>query len=176
MSINKSQTILDVGQRLTQTRGYNAFSYADIAEQVRIRKASIHYYYPSKADLGRKLVMRYRRVMRQRLQAIEAQSTYPVEPLRGLVTIFSRGFARGQSLSGQYAFSGIYHPTWHSSDRSTGIFCRYGNLGSTGYSIRPRERIFWSRKGCKNFCPQPTGRVAGCPNGLSHGARSVHSV
>jgi TetR/AcrR family transcriptional repressor of nem operon len=107
MSINKSQTILDVGQRLTQTRGYNAFSYADIAEQVRIRKASIHYYYPNKADLGRKLVMRYRRVMRQRLQAIEAQSTYPVEPLRGLVTIFREALQEdslclGSMLSAEY--------------------------------------------------------------------------
>lgn len=32
-------------------RGYNGFSYADLAERFGIRKASIHHHFPSKADL-----------------------------------------------------------------------------------------------------------------------------
>ncbi|MBD0267864.1 MAG: TetR/AcrR family transcriptional regulator [Cyanobacteria bacterium Co-bin8] len=91
MRLNKSYSILEVGQRLTQTRGYNAFSYADISEQVKIRKASIHYYFPSKADLGRKLVIRYRREMRRQLQAIEQATACPWERLSQVLRLYREG-------------------------------------------------------------------------------------
>ena len=42
-----------------QVRGFNAFSYADIAATLGITKASLHYHFPSKADLGRALIERY---------------------------------------------------------------------------------------------------------------------
>jgi TetR/AcrR family transcriptional regulator, transcriptional repressor for nem operon len=32
-------------------RGYSGFSYADIAEAIEIRKASIHHHFPTKTDL-----------------------------------------------------------------------------------------------------------------------------
>lgn len=53
--------VLDVAQELVQTRGYNAFSFRDLAERIGIKAASIHYYFPSKADLCRALLGRYRR-------------------------------------------------------------------------------------------------------------------
>jgi TetR/AcrR family transcriptional regulator, transcriptional repressor for nem operon len=51
--------ILDTAERLVQVRGFNAFSYADIAAALGITKASLHYHFPSKADLGRALIERY---------------------------------------------------------------------------------------------------------------------
>jgi TetR/AcrR family transcriptional repressor of nem operon len=51
--------ILDVAERLVQTRGFNGFSYADIAAQLGITKASLHYHFATKAELGRMLVVRY---------------------------------------------------------------------------------------------------------------------
>ena len=51
--------ILDTAERLVQVRGFNAFSYADIAATLGITKASLHYHVPSKADLGRALIERY---------------------------------------------------------------------------------------------------------------------
>ncbi|WP_257998927.1 TetR/AcrR family transcriptional regulator [Fischerella thermalis] len=41
--------ILDTAQDLIQRVGVNAMSYQDISEAVGIRKASIHYHFPSKA-------------------------------------------------------------------------------------------------------------------------------
>ena len=52
--------ILDTAQEMVQTRGYNGFSYADVSAEVGLRKASIHYHYPSKTDLCLALVARYR--------------------------------------------------------------------------------------------------------------------
>jgi TetR/AcrR family transcriptional repressor of nem operon len=51
--------VLDVAERLIQTRGFNGFSYADVAAEVGITKASLHYHFPTKADLGLSLVQRY---------------------------------------------------------------------------------------------------------------------
>lgn len=66
--------ILDVAQELLQTRGYNGISYQDIAEQVGIRKASIHHHFATKADLGVKLLRRYRHQWAEILREID-QST-----------------------------------------------------------------------------------------------------
>jgi TetR/AcrR family transcriptional repressor of nem operon len=62
--------ILDVAQRLIQARGFSGFSYADIAEEVGIRKASIHHHFPSKADLAVALMVRYRATFELALSAI----------------------------------------------------------------------------------------------------------
>ncbi len=51
--------ILDVAERLVQTRGFNGFSYADIAAELHITKASLHYHFASKAELGEALILRY---------------------------------------------------------------------------------------------------------------------
>jgi TetR/AcrR family transcriptional repressor of nem operon len=54
-----AEQILDIAETLIQTRSYSAFSYQDIADALGIRKASIHYHFASKADLGAAVVDRY---------------------------------------------------------------------------------------------------------------------
>ena len=51
--------ILDVAERLVQLRGYNAFSYADVAAELGLTKAALHYHFASKAALGIALINRY---------------------------------------------------------------------------------------------------------------------
>src|SRR6202167_2103276 len=51
--------ILDVAERLVQVRGFNGFSYADIAAEVNVTKAALHYHFAAKADLGEALIVRY---------------------------------------------------------------------------------------------------------------------
>lgn len=43
--------IVEAGRQLVMRRGYAGFSYADVAEAIDIRKASIHHHFPSKTDL-----------------------------------------------------------------------------------------------------------------------------
>jgi TetR/AcrR family transcriptional regulator, transcriptional repressor for nem operon len=52
-------TLLAAAEDLIRSRGYNGFSYADLAERIGIRKASIHHHFPSKEDLGLCLVEHY---------------------------------------------------------------------------------------------------------------------
>lgn len=70
---NTLQEIMDVCLQLVQERGYNGFSYADIAEAVGIRKASIHYHFPSKQDLVQAVVIRYRKEFNEKLEQIKNQ-------------------------------------------------------------------------------------------------------
>ena len=51
--------VLDAAERLVQVRGFNGFSYADIAAELQITKASLHYHFATKADLGEALIARY---------------------------------------------------------------------------------------------------------------------
>jgi TetR/AcrR family transcriptional regulator, transcriptional repressor for nem operon len=51
--------ILDVAERLVQLRGFNAFSYADVAAELGITKPALHYHFISKATLGEALLARY---------------------------------------------------------------------------------------------------------------------
>jgi TetR/AcrR family transcriptional repressor of nem operon len=63
--------ILDIAERLVQTRGFNNFSYADIASELGITKASLHYHYPGKGELGQALIARYAERFYQALTQID---------------------------------------------------------------------------------------------------------
>src|ERR1700722_7592562 len=54
-----ASAILDIAERLVQCRGFNGFSYADIAAELGITKASLHYHFPGKAELGDSPITRY---------------------------------------------------------------------------------------------------------------------
>jgi TetR/AcrR family transcriptional regulator, transcriptional repressor for nem operon len=66
-----SDEILASARNLIMSGGYNGFSYADISEVVGIRKASIHHHFPSKVDLVRELVKRYREDGQASVAALE---------------------------------------------------------------------------------------------------------
>lgn len=51
--------LLKEAEAFLRTRGYAAFSYADLAERVGIRKASIHHHFPTKEELGVALIDAY---------------------------------------------------------------------------------------------------------------------
>lgn len=63
--------ILDSAERLVQARGYNAFSYADVARELGITKASLHYHFAGKTELGQALITRYGQRFSAALEQIE---------------------------------------------------------------------------------------------------------
>jgi TetR/AcrR family transcriptional repressor of nem operon len=84
-----STRILDVAEALIQVRGFNAFSYADIAAELDITKASLHYHFASKAQLGRALVDRYTQRFGELLAGIDARSTGAPNQLRAYAGLYS---------------------------------------------------------------------------------------
>lgn len=57
---NSKRTILNLAEALLQDMGFNGFSYADIASELGVKNAAIHYHFPTKEDLARAVIQRYR--------------------------------------------------------------------------------------------------------------------
>ena len=82
------QAILDVAEGLVQTRGYNGFSYKDIAQALGMRTASLHHHFPSKAILGQAVAARYRGRFADARGAIAAQPTAARAKLEDYADLF----------------------------------------------------------------------------------------
>ncbi len=82
------ERILATAQALIQRRGYNGFSYRDIAAEVGIRSASIHYHFPTKADLGAAVGARYLERFMDDLRSAEAEAPGTSALLARYVSLF----------------------------------------------------------------------------------------
>src|SRR5208337_1164864 len=99
MQINETKSaILDVAQELLQTRGFNAFSIKDLADRVRIRTSSIHYYFPTKADLCRALISRHRQRVADVLAQLDQQVSEPRKRLERFVSVFQSTIDAGNRM------------------------------------------------------------------------------
>ncbi len=67
---------------LIAARGYFGFSYADIAEVVGIRKASIHHHFPSKVDLVVATLKEYRAQLVEASGGLDTRVTDPLQRLK----------------------------------------------------------------------------------------------
>jgi TetR/AcrR family transcriptional regulator, transcriptional repressor for nem operon len=85
-----AERMLDLAERLVQTRGFNGFSYADIARELGVTKASLHYHFPTKAALGHRLIERYRETFAAALAALDEQGVDPSQKLRAYVDLYAR--------------------------------------------------------------------------------------
>jgi len=84
-----SRRILDIAERLVQTRGFNAFSYADIASALHVTKATLHYHFPTKAELGRRLIDRYQTAFLAALDRIDESGGDSGAKLQAYVGIYA---------------------------------------------------------------------------------------
>lgn len=83
------EKVLDVAERLVQTRGYNGFSYADVAAEVGVTKATLHYHFPGKAELGAALIERYAARFSQQLAGIDREGGDAASKLRAFAAIYA---------------------------------------------------------------------------------------
>lgn len=88
--LTTSDEILTSAQKLITAGGYNGFSYADIAALVGIRKASIHHHFPSKVDLVRTLMQRYRENAEAGLADLERKVPEPLELIQAYAAHWAR--------------------------------------------------------------------------------------
>ncbi len=84
---SKLDEILDVAEALVQTRGYNGFSFRDVAAAVGVKSSSVHYHFPTKADLGATLARRYRERFLAKLGDMAAGAD-PQDAIRRYVGVF----------------------------------------------------------------------------------------
>ena len=93
-SHDTAEKILDIAERLVQAKGFNGFSYADIAEKLKITKASLHYHFPTKAELGQRLIERYHVRFQEALDRIEAGERLASAKLAEYVELYTEVLRR----------------------------------------------------------------------------------
>jgi TetR/AcrR family transcriptional repressor of nem operon len=72
-----------------QRRGFNGFSYADVATELKVTTASLHYHFAGKAELGRALIARYGERFGDALADIEAREPRAVSRLQAYAELYA---------------------------------------------------------------------------------------
>jgi TetR/AcrR family transcriptional repressor of nem operon len=93
----KAAEIIAHARSLLEAGGYNSFSYADISDRVHISKASIHHHFPSKAELVKVVVARYREEAREGMAMLDRQLNDPLAELNAYLDYWSTCIRKGTS-------------------------------------------------------------------------------
>ncbi len=83
-----AQKILDAAEFLTQTRGFNDFSYMDLQQEVGVKTSTIHYYFKSKQDLATAMATRYVARFLMKLEQADQEHVGAFEKLQAMAQIF----------------------------------------------------------------------------------------
>lgn len=115
--------LLGIACRLFARKGYDATSLRDIAEEARITKAALYYYFPNKDALYERVVIEALQALVDAARTAVERAPTPTEKLRAYMRASARRMEehRDQWLAGSNAF-------WQAS-----------NTGQRGAALRLRD-------------------------------------
>lgn len=105
MPTDTKTALLDSAERAARTRGFDGFSYADLSDDVGIRKASIHHHFPTKAALSVALMERYYNDLKAACAEIDAMHGTGGARLAALIDRYRLALDGGKSLCLCVSFS-----------------------------------------------------------------------
>ena len=106
MTLRDTKTeIMDVAEHAVRSHGANGFSYADLSDVVGIRKASIHYHFPTKDDLLTAIMERYSARIHDKLAEIKTQSTTAGDALGSFIDLYRAALQEAETLCLCVAYS-----------------------------------------------------------------------
>lgn len=91
--MSSASQILDIAERRMREAGYNAVSFRDIAAEIGMKSASLHYHFPKKEDLGVALIKRYTERFRLELDKRVKTKTDPIENIHAFIEMYRYGVA-----------------------------------------------------------------------------------
>lgn len=110
--VDTRSALLAEAEILVRTKGYAAFSYADLSERIGIRKASIHHHFRTKEILGTTLIDSYLERFTAELDALAAKRTDTKSKLLTYGDFFAGSLSGGlMPLCGALAADVAYLPT-----------------------------------------------------------------
>ena len=96
MSVRREE-ITRLATQAAQRDGLRSVSFRQLADEIGIKSASVHYHFPTKPDLAQALVDEYTENFTERLAEIERRSESLVEQLDALTEVFD-SVIRDQNL------------------------------------------------------------------------------
>ena len=98
MPTDTKTALMDHAEHVARAKGFDGFSYADLAEAVGIKKASIHYHFATKAALSVALMERYHEAVQALCAEIETQNPTAGARLLALIDVYRNAIGDGRSL------------------------------------------------------------------------------
>jgi AcrR family transcriptional regulator len=98
--------LLAIARRLFAQKGYDATSLRDIADEARITKAALYYYFPNKDALYERIVIESMAALLDEAQAAVRRARTPTEKVRAFLRASAESMEqrRDQWLAGSNAF------------------------------------------------------------------------
>ena len=116
------ESIIHLADEFIRSRGYTAFSYADISKPLGIKNAAVHYHYPSKSDLAVALVEWHIDHFEWFKEKNESKS--PDDQIKTFLN-----FYHSIHLSGKVCLIGAFSTDWNSINEDTqGLLRTFTNL------------------------------------------------
>lgn len=98
VDMSTRELLLDLGERAIRAHGFGGFSYADLARDAGIRKASVHHHFPAKADLGFAVLERYAEQLDEVLSQFRMASDKAEDAFLSALKLYRDALGDGTSL------------------------------------------------------------------------------
>jgi TetR/AcrR family transcriptional repressor of nem operon len=105
MAMDTKTALLNAAEQAARAFGFDGFSYADLADDIGIRKASIHHHFPTKAALSVALMQRYHADITTACTSITASESTGAGRLKELINLYRQALRGGKSLCLCVSFS-----------------------------------------------------------------------
>lgn len=95
---SKETQILEAAEQMVREGGYNAFSFREIAATVGIKSSSVHYHFPTKADLGAAVAAYYTDKLMNYLGTPEIMVQDGKDPIDMYIKVFRNGLTEDKRM------------------------------------------------------------------------------
>jgi TetR/AcrR family transcriptional regulator, transcriptional repressor for nem operon len=99
MTISTRDKILELAQEAIASRGYSSFSFRELATELGIKSASVHYHFPSKTHLGVAVARAWRERLALALNQIAATHADPKQALAAWIDIYRQEANTSQRMT-----------------------------------------------------------------------------
>ncbi len=99
----KREEIVEVATRMIRSGGYNASSFREIADEVKVKSSSVHYYFRRKEDLASEVAVRYREDFLKQLGPPIIEGRSPKKQFQRYADTYIKSF----TVSGKACLCGI---------------------------------------------------------------------
>ena len=90
--------IIDAAENQARVGGYHGFSFREIAKDIGIKSASIHYHFPTKEDLAAELAKRYTEKFNQYLNTITETESGLQEQINQYAQLFYHAIKNDEKM------------------------------------------------------------------------------
>ncbi len=92
------ERILSAAEKRVRAVGFHAVSFRDLANDVGVKSSSVHYHFPTKEELGERLVKRYSERFHARLDQIDVEEVGPIGALEAFIALYAEALVVGESV------------------------------------------------------------------------------